>query len=281
MSRSDVQASVYADLHTHTTCSDGTASPSALVAAAADRGIQGLAVTDHDTVAGVAEAQTAAQDHGLELVAGIELSATLGEDEVHLLAYGIDPTHDALRDHLQWMRDARRQRAWTMIEKLRDHGLTIPEGALEKQVEGTSAVGRPHVAAVLVGAGHVQTTRDAFEQYLGRDGPGFVDKPTVPAADVLDLVHRVGGLGVLAHPGDGMSSRHVRRLVEVGLDGIEVYHPSHRSSLAGYYRRLADGYDLFVTGGSDYHGRTERDEKHFGTIGLSEAAWERFRAALA
>lgn len=275
------ESPVYADLHTHTTCSDGTVSPSALVAAAAERGIQGLAVTDHDTVAGVAEAQAAAQDCGLEWVAGIELSATLGEDEVHLLAYGIDPTHKALRDHLQWMRDARRQRAWTMIEKLREHGLTIPEDALEAQVAGTSAVGRPHVAAVLVEEGHVDTTREAFERYLGRDGPGFVDKPTVPAADVLDLVHRVGGVGVLAHPGDGMSSRHVRRLVEVGLDGIEVYHPSHRSSLAGYYRRLADDYDLLVSGGSDYHGRTERDEKHFGTIGLSEAAWERFRAALA
>lgn len=275
------ESPVYADLHTHTTCSDGTASPSALVAAAAERGIQGLAVTDHDTVAGVAEAQAAAQDRGLEWVAGIELSATLGEDEVHLLAYGIDPTHDALQDHLQWMRDARRQRGRQMIEQLRDHGLSIPEGALEAQVEGTSAVGRPHVAAVLVAEGHVDTTREAFERYLGRDGPGFVDKPTVPAADVLDLVHRVGGVGVLAHPGDGMSSRHVRRLVEVGLDGIEVYHPSHRSSLAGYYRRLADDYDLLVSGGSDYHGRTERDEKRFGTIGLSEAAWERFRAALA
>ena len=281
MPQSSAASAVFADLHTHTTCSDGTVSPSDLVAAADARGIQGLAVTDHDTVAGVAEAQEAAHACGRELIAGIELSATLDEDEVHLLAYGIDPTHEALLGHLQWMRDARRRRAWKMIEQLRDHDLAIPETALEAQVADTSAVGRPHLAAVLVAEGHVETTRQAFEQYLGRDGPGFVPKPRVPAAEVLELVHRVGGIGVLAHPGDGMSSRHVRRLVEVGLDGIEVYHPSHRSSLAGYYQRLADGYDLIVTGGSDYHGRTKRDENHFGTIGLSEAEWERFRAAVA
>lgn len=281
MPRSTGDSPVYADLHMHTSCSDGTKSPTDLVEAADARGIQVLAVTDHDTVAGVVEAQKEARERGRDLIAGIELSATLGEDEVHLLAYGVDPTHGALLEHLQWMREARHRRARKMIDQLRDHGLTIPEGALAAQVEDTSAVGRPHVAAVLMAEGHVDTTRQAFERYLGREGPGFVDKPTVKAADVLALVHRVGGVGVLAHPGDGMSSRHVRRLAEKGLDGIEVYHPSHRTSLAGYYRRLADGYDLLVTGGSDYHGRTENEENHFGTIGLSKAEWERFRASFA
>ncbi|PSQ96137.1 MAG: phosphoesterase [Bacteroidetes bacterium SW_9_63_38] len=280
MPRPSDESPVYADLHTHTLCSDGTKSPSALVAAADARGLQGLAVTDHDTVAGVAEAQRTAE-RGPDVIPGVELSAALEDDEVHLLAYGIDPTHEALQDHLQWMRDARRRRAQKMIEQLRGHGLSIPEDALSAQEGGASAVGRPHVAAVLVAEGHVDTTREAFEQYLGRDGLGFVAKPRVPAADVLALVHRVGGIGVLAHPGDWMSSRHLRRLVHAGLDGIEVHHPSHRPSLAMYYRRQADGHDLIVTGGSDYHGRTEREERHFGATGMSEPEWERFRAALA
>ena len=280
MSSSTAEA-VYADLHTHTSCSDGAQGPSSLMADADARGIQVLAVTDHDTVAGVAEAQEAAHARGRECIAGIELSATLEQDEVHLLAYGIDPMHNALQDHLQWMREARRRRAWQMVEHLRDHGLTVPDEALETQLDDTEAVGRPHVAAALVAMGHVDTVRQAFEQYLGKEGPGFVAKPTVAAGDVLDLVHRVGGVGVLAHPGDWMSGRQIRQLVEVGLDGIEVYHPSHRSSLAEYYRRLADGYDLLVTGGSDYHGRRESDDTHFGTVGLSKAEWERFRAAVA
>jgi Predicted metal-dependent phosphoesterases (PHP family) len=273
-------SAVHADLHTHTRCSDGRLAPEALVKTAADWGVRVLAVTDHDTTEGLADAEAAAQARGLTFVPGIELSVTEEDDEVHLLAYGIDPVHPALQDHLQAFRKARRERAWTMVDRLRDHGLTVDDEELAAEIESTHAVGRPHVAAALVRAGHVETPREAFERYIGRDGPGYVAKPTVPAATALDLVHRAGGLAVLAHPGHWTSGRRIRRLVDRGLDGIEVVHPSHDASLRRYYERLADGYDLIATGGSDHHGRAGRDGQ-LGHFGLSKQQWERCRARLA
>ncbi len=280
MSRFESTAPVYADLHTHTRCSDGQLAPEALVQLAAERGLQVLAVTDHDTVAGLSMAREAAETCEVEVVSGIELSVTLDGDELHLLAYGVDPGHDRLQAHMQDMREARRRRAFRMMERLRAHGLDIDDECLRAQVDGATALGRPHVAAALVAAGHVRTTRQAFQQYLGMDQPGYVPKPDVAAADALTLVHETGGVGVLAHPGDWVSGTQIRRLVERGLDGIEVTHPSHRSSLREYYRRVADGHDLLTTGGSDYHGHTEADDTHLGTLGMDRAEWERFRAAV-
>jgi hypothetical protein len=274
-------SAVYADLHTHTQASDGVRTPSALVAAAAERGLEVLAVTDHDTVDGLAEAQRAADARGLQFLAGVELSVTLDQSEIHLLAYGVDPHHEALTSHLAAMRRAREDRAWRMMERLRAHGLRLPDEHLEAQVADTTAPGRPHVAAALVAAGHVDTVGEAFRTYIGRDGPGFVDKPAVAAEEVLSIVHAAGGVGVLAHPGDWISSRQIRALAQRGLDGLEIHHPSHRSSLTTYYRRLADGHDLLTTGGSDYHGRTEAEEESFGRVGMSKREWERFWAALA
>ncbi len=272
---------VYADLHTHTQCSDGAVMPAALVEKAADRGIAVLSVTDHDTVAGLDEAAEAAQETGIHFVPGVELSVSLGEEEIHLLAYDMEVDHPVLRDHLQAMREARRDRAWAMIERLRDDGLDIADGRFEREMDGTAAVGRPHVAAVLVRAGHAASIQEAFERYLGSDGPGYVPKPEFPAEEALGMIHEAGGLGVLAHPGHWTTTQQVRELTEAGLDGIEVHHPSHSSSLRGYYQRLADGYNLLCTGGSDYHGRSDADEETFGTVGLAEPEWERFWEVLA
>lgn len=271
---------VYADLHTHTQCSDGAATVAALVEKVADRGIAVLSVTDHDTVAGLDPAAEAAQENGLQFVPGVELSVSLGGDEIHLLAYGIQ-AHPALRDHLQAMREARRDRAWAMIERLRGDGLDIADEHLEREIDGTAAVGRPHVAAALVRAGHVASVQEAFECYIGSEGPGYVPKPEFPAEEALGMIHEAGGIGVLAHPGHWTTTRQVRTLTKAGLDGIEVRHPSHSSSLCGYYQRLADGYDLLCTGGSDYHGRSDADEEALGTVGLTKPEWERFREALA
>lgn len=279
--RTDDSAAVYADLHTHTQCSDGERSPTGLVEAAVERDLRVLAVTDHDTIAGLDAARGEAERRGLKFVSGIELSVTLEGKEIHLLAYHFDPTHGPLRVHLDEMRAARRQRAWDMVGRLRGRGLTIADEHLEAQLDGTAAVGRPHVAAALVAAGHVSTVREAFGSYLGDGDPGFVEKPRFEAAAALDLIHEAGGVGVLAHPGHWTSSTQIRALVERGIDGIELHHPSHRASLTDYYRRWAVGRNLLLTGGSDYHGRSEADEQHFGTVGLSKNEWERFRAALA
>jgi hypothetical protein len=271
---------VVADLHTHTTRSDGTLSPSALVHRAADRGLRVLSVTDHDTVAGLEEARAAAAQRDVTLLSGVELSVTLQGAELHLLAYGFDPAHGGLQSYLDEMQEARRDRAWQMVERLRAHGLEVEDARLQSVIEDTAAAGRPHLAAALRRAGHVASTEEAFDRYLGKDRPGFVAKPEVPVADALAVVHAAGGVGVLAHPGHWTSSAEVRRLVEAGLDGLELYHRSHGASLRRYYGRLAASYDLLVSGGSDYHGRGTAEDSHLGTIGLGEREWERFRAAL-
>lgn len=266
-------------MHTH--CSDGRLSPVDLVAKASSRGLQALSVTDHDTLSGVEAAAREAGSKSLHFVTGIELSVTVEGMEVHLLAYGFDPSHPPLCKHLQTMQRAREERAWEMIERLRALGLEIDDDGLREEIHSTHAVGRPHVAAVLVREGHVDSVQQAFEEYLGNDGPGYVSKPHFSAADALSIIHAADGIGVLAHPGHWTSSTQVRQLVDAGLDGIEIYHPSHDSSLRRYYKRLADGYDLLMTGGSDYHGRTEDEERYFGTVGMTAPRWERFREALA
>lgn len=267
---------VYADLHTHTNCSDGTDAPAALVKRAAERGIQVLSVTDHDTVDGIGAAMQEARTQQLHVLTGTELSVTQGKEELHLLAYGFDPSDRDLQRHLETMQEARRERVWTIVERLRQRGIEAEDERLRSDIASTHAVGRPHVAAALVRTGHVETHQSAFEKYLGKDRPGFVAKPAFPASDALSMIHNAGGIGVLAHPGHWTSSTQVRRLVEAGLDGLEVIHPSHDSSLQGYYERVARGYDLIPTGGSDYHGRTDADEKHFGKVGMSRPQWERF-----
>jgi len=272
---------VHADLHTHTSCSDGVLSPTALVEQAAERDVQVVSITDHDTVEGLAAGADAARARGLRFVAGIELSATLGNEEVHLLAYGFDPAHAGMQRHLEAMQEARRDRAWAIIERLRERGIEVEDDRLRSDIGSVHAVGRPHVAAALVRTGHVDTSRQAFEQYLGEGKPGYVAKPTFAASDALALIHDAGGVGVLAHPGHWTSGRQVRRLVEKGLDGLETHHPAHDASLQSYYTRLARGHDVLTTGGSDYHGRSDDEEKHFGTVGMRREQWERFRAALA
>lgn len=275
------QGDVHADLHTHTDASDGILSPAALVDRAAERGLQALSVTDHDTVGGLKLAATAAEERGLEFLPGIELSATLEGEEIHLLAYNFDPNHAGLQRHLTAMQEARRDRAWTIVKRLRDRGIEVEDDRLRTDIASVDAIGRPHLAAALVRAGHVDTPGEAFERYLGRGQPGYVAKPAFAAGEALALIHDAGGVGVLAHPGHWTSGIQIRRLVELGLNGLETQHPSHDASLRGYYERLARGYGLCTTGGSDYHGRTDDEDTHFGTVGMNRSEWERFREVLA
>ncbi len=278
---SPAERTVYADLHTHTSRSDGRLSPRELVAAAAERGLQVLAVTDHDTVRGLDEARAAAEDEGLVFVPGIEMSATIEGAEVHVLAYGIDATDDGLQAYLRDMQAAREDRAWAMMDRLREQGVEVDDRGLHEKITATTAVGRPHVAAVLVEAGQVDTMDGAFEKYLGNGKPAYVPKPEVPVGDALDVIHGAGGVAVLAHPGHWTPGTQIRRMVDEGLDGIEIWHPSHDASLQRYYQRLARGYGLSETGGSDYHGHREGDGPTLGAVGMSVEAWERFQAATA
>jgi len=251
------------DLHTHTTCSDGALTPRALVRKAHAAGLRAVAVTDHDTVAGVAAAQAAGAALGIDVVPGVELSVTVEGAEYHLLGYGMDLADGRFQDYLERFRRQRAERAEQMVDHLRALGVALSFDDVLAQASG-DALGRPHVASALVAAGHVATPQEAFERYLGNRGPAFVPKPSFPAEAALDLVHAAGGVAVLAHPGHWTSDAVLMHLIRNGLDGIETVHPSHDDSLTRYYRRIARDFVLLETGGSDYHGTRPTDEAAFG-----------------
>ncbi len=270
---------VHADLHTHTHCSDGTLAPDALVQRAAECGIEVLAVTDHDTTAGLEGACRAAENHDIQLVNGVELSSEVDGRSVHLLGYGVDPEHPALTDYLSAFTNRRRTRLQRIVRRLRDQGVEVSSEVLDRHLGTSAAPGRPHLARALAEEGHVDSYRDAFEQYLGRDRPAYVPVPTRPAGDAIEMLHAVGGVAVLAHPGQWLPGDVLRTLRDRGLDGIECHAPSHPDYLVDYYRKICRAHGLLVTGGSDYHGGPDANESDLGDVGLTRAQWERFRDA--
>jgi len=241
-----------ADLHLHSTASDGALPPAEVVARAYAAGLRAVALTDHDTVAGVAEAQSAAEAHGMRCLTGVEISASVEGEEVHLLGYGFDPEHQALQNHFTRLQSERRDRARAIVQKLQGLGVEISYEAVAN-VAGEGAIGRPHVAGVLVAQGQVASFHEAFDRYLGNDAPAYVAKPPFPADEALTALHEAGGVGVLAHPGHWTASHTLRHLVNAGLDGLEVIHPSHDDTLRTYYQGFARGQNLLMTGGSDFH----------------------------
>lgn len=245
-------AAPHVDLHAHSTASDGSRSPTEAVEAAHAAGISAFALTDHDTLAGIPEAQVAADACGLRLIAGVELSVHQHKDEVHLLGLHIrDVTR--LQGELETYRGHRRTRAETIVAKLNAGGVALTFDAVLAEANG-AALGRPHVARALVAAGHVKDVREAFDRWLGAGKPAYVDKERLEIAAGIALVHRAGGIAVLAHPGvDGHRER-LEPLIAAGLDGLEVKHPSHSGEDEKRLAALADFFQLVPSGGSDWHG---------------------------
>ncbi|MES3630816.1 MAG: PHP domain-containing protein [Longimonas sp.] len=269
---------IYADLHAHTTASDGRLAPDELVAAACDAGIEVLAVTDHDTVAGIEAAQKAAASTSLTVVAGVECTVHFKGHGLHLLGYGIDPNDAALRRHFDDYKTARRTRAQAIVQRLREKcGLSISWEDVTEQVP-EEIVARPHIAAALKQAGAVDTVNEAFERYLGDGGPGYVPLPTVDAVAVMHQIQAAGGVASIAHPGHWLPGTVLRGMIKAGLDALECVHPSHDASLEAYYRNRARSHELHVTGGSDFHGPLT-EHRYPGRIGLSRRAWERIASA--
>ena len=247
------------DLHTHSTASDGTFSPEALVELAAEKGISAIALTDHDTVAGVAPAQARGKALGVEVVPAVELGASWdGVGEIHLLGYFIDIKNKTLRDRLAWLRDHRRSRGRKIVERLKEMGVSISVEQVEDIAQGES-VGRPHIARALVKNGHVASMAEAFERYLKSNRPAYVKREQLGAAGAIRLVQEAGGVAVLAHPftlkGTGGELPQVlQSLMALGLEGIEVYYSQHTSEQVRQYEELARRFGLLMTAGSDFHG---------------------------
>lgn len=249
------------DLHTHSTCSDGTTPPAETVAFAARAGVAGLALTDHDTMDGWDEAATACLHHGLRFVPGVELSTELGERSVHMLGYFVDPTYAPLVEECDRLRNERLRRAHAMVAKLGGLGVAISMDNVLRRAAG-APVGRPHIAAEIVAAGAVEDFDAAFDQYIADGAPAYVPKHALSPEDGVALINAAGGVAVLAHP--GVSTRDapvdlvlLDRLVTAGLRGVEADHAAHDDDARWFWRNAAQERGLLVTGASDFHGTTK------------------------
>ncbi|HEY8470236.1 MAG TPA: PHP domain-containing protein [Longimicrobiales bacterium] len=242
------------DLHLHSTASDGGLSPGELVRAAARAGLDVIALGDHDTTAGVAEARRAAEGL-LRVVPALEISTTDQGSEIHILGYFVDPDHAALREHARAAAARRRDRILAILERLRALGIHISFDDVLAEAGGSAGVlGRPHVARALVRHGHAATLDQAFEQYLADGRPAFEPMNLIAPARAIELIHLAGGLAVWAHPPlDGVEAE-ARRLAALGLDGLECFRPRVAPDDARRLGELARGLGLVVTGGSDWHG---------------------------
>lgn len=268
-----------ADLHTHSTASDGHLSPARIVYLAGEKGLAALGITDHDTVSGLDEALATGQEIGLPVLAGIELSTEWEGQEIHLLGYGLDWHQKDLLAFLAAMRRARYQRSLKIIARLRDLGYDLQMADVEQEVRG-EAMGRPHIAAAMVHKGYLPSVDAAFKTLLERGRPAYVPRTRVPPARAIEIILKARGLPVLAHPGLSRVDALIPGLVAAGLQGLEVYYPYHDAAATARYRQIAVTYDLVVTGGSDFHGRPGDSHADLGACTIDTAALERLAERL-
>ena len=253
----------------HSTASDGSRSPGDVVREAKRIGLAAIALTDHDTLAGLAEAEAVGAELGVRVVRGVELSAVEGDSETHILGLHLSDA-SALEAHLEGLREMRRSRAERIVIKLNELGVRIEFSSVLEQAAG-GAIGRPHVARAMIAEGWAVDFRDAFERYLGNGRPAYVMKDRLTAADAISLIHRAGGLAVLAHPASGGTRDRVEAFVREGMDGVEVRHPSHSSEDIARLMALVEHFRLVPSGGSDWHGASEGSR----TLGMMRvpASW--------
>ena len=256
------------DLHTHSSYSDGSFSPKQLVRLASKVGLRAIALTDHDTVAGVAEALAAGEELGVEVVPGVEVSAQYPPGTMHILGYYFHLSHPELHKALKELQQARAERNPKIIERLQSLGLEITAAEVLNMSGGQ--VGRPHIAKALVKRGYVSNIDEAFSRYLKKGGIAYVEKFRFPPREAIAMIRRAGGLAILAHPFTlGIENPQeltalVSELQEMGLEGIEVFYPDHTEEMTVFYQNVAKGLGLVSTGGSDFHGNL-KDRSYLGS----------------
>jgi predicted metal-dependent phosphoesterase TrpH len=253
------------DLHTHTVFSDGLFKPEELVAEAARLKLTAVAITDHDAVGGIDRAIVAGRQSQLEVVPGVELSCNANGVDVHVLAYYIDYQRPAVQEFFEMVRQKRAERAEKMVKKLNELGVSISFEQVRALAQG-AATGRPHVAQALVEAGAVRSIDEAFQRYIGYDGPAYFPKMQLTPQAAVDFIHRYGGVAVVAHPGTYHNDAAVYSAIAAGADGIEVWHPDHGPRNVDHYREVATKNGLLMTGGSDCHGGRKLGKIFLGSV---------------
>ncbi len=281
-----MKSEAQADLHLHTHYSDGTYAPEDLALLAQRYHLGAVGLTDHDTVEGCAAAARACAAAGIEFIAGTELTAEQDGTEIHILGYYLETTHPLLLSEIGRFQQVRQNRIREMVARL--NRLSVPlEAESVFALANCRSPGRPHVARALVKAGLCGTLDEAFDRFLKRNRPAWVPKFKMSAGRAIELIHKAGGLAVMAHPGLNRTDEVIPSMVEAGLDGIECFHTKHSTPAVAHYLDLAHRFQLLVTGGSDCHGES-KGKPVIGTVklpyryveGLKAKAFERKASAL-
>ncbi len=268
------------DLHFHSTASDGVYTPSELVCMALERGLTVIALTDHDTLGGVAEAQQAAVGTGLEVIAGMEVNSEGDWGDLHILGYYVDLNNGPLQEQLEAVQDVRVGRARKMIERLTEMGMPLAWDDV-RALAGGASVGRPHVARALVNRGYVKTTKEAFDRFIANDGPAYVPRMRLSPSEVIQTIIGAGGVPVLAHAAHSgkQALALIPEMVGYGLRGLEVYYPHHSPEQIEMLLGLCREHGLLVTGGSDFHGPGSSEGAQLGSVHVPLECAERLREA--
>jgi predicted metal-dependent phosphoesterase TrpH len=267
------------DLHTHSTASDGKCSPDELVARAARAGVTTLALTDHDTVGGCAEAAAACRRHGIALVPGIEITAVASDRDVHVLAYFFDLESDSLSAFLSGQRRHRLERVREMLVRLEEQGIHLDAEAILAPgvADASRAAGRPWIARALVEGGYVSSVSEAFDMWLARGRPAFVPRVGAGPEEVFSRIHDAGGIASLAHPVLIEHDEWIPRFAAAGLDALEAFHADHDAADTERYLAIARDIGLGVTGGSDFHADSGHGGGGPGSVSLPVAYFEQLR----
>jgi len=272
-------ASEKTDLHMHSFYSDGYHAPEILIDKAYNRGISTLSITDHDSVNGITEAIDYAKKYKMEVISGLEISTDIRDTEVHILGYFVDPRNKDLEHYLNFFREERFKRAIRMVKKLNILGLDITLDDVMTFAKD-SAIGRPHIAQALLAKGQVKSFFEAFYKYIGNHAPAYERKVHLSPQSAFKIISDAGGLSFIAHPGN-MPEILIKELIDAGVDGIEVIHPSHSPEQVRFYRGIVNEYFLLESGGSDFHGGKREDDDNLGKYYTSAKVVETMKTRLA
>lgn len=266
------------DLHMHSYFSDGYYSPEKLVEKAKKQGIKTLSITDHDSVNGILEAIDIAEKFNIEIIPGVEISTDIRDTEVHILGYFVDPKNKDLEHYLNFFREERYKRAMRIVDKLNILGLDISFDDILTLAKN-SAIGRPHIAQALLAKGQVKSFFEAFYKYIGNHAPAYERKVHLSPQSAFKIISDAGGLSFIAHPGN-MPEILIKELIDAGVDGIEVIHPSHSPEQVRFYRGIVNEYFLLESGGSDFHGGKREDDENLGKYYTSSKVVDTMRTRL-
>lgn len=265
-----------ADLHIHTTCSDGRLEPTDAVEVAKDRNLHALAITDHDTIEGYIRAKDRAEELEIELIPGVEITSSFNGNEAHILAYYFDFESEAFTHLLLKQRIGRRDRIKGILTTINSHGVEIDYEEVRAEANGAN-IGRPHVAQLLIKKGYVRNYFEAFSRYLSTEQLGGIDHQYPDYKEVISSIKAAGGAAILAHPGKLYTNSDIEQFIDAGIDGLECIHPSHNYELQKKYSEIVSQRALLMTGGSDYHGSKERAHVHIGTVSIAAKYVEKMK----